>query len=77
MQARLSLKTHMFNLRKQCNLCIDVKKQQRDRAAMKDMELDDSVDDETDSEYLDEDDTKIKGENSKHCHCPLFQVWIN
>lgn len=64
----------MFNLRKQCKICIDVKKQQQDREAMKDMEQDDSDDDGTDSEDLDEDDGKIKGEKSSHCHCPLFQV---
>ena len=41
---------------------------------MKDMEQDESDDDGTDSEDLDEDDGKIKGEKSSHCHCPLFQV---
>ena len=85
---RTGIKSHGHNLRFDCDQCKKEEKIKKKRLAReKDLEESESDDDEDDDETeddLDEDDdqtngaedTKRKrtGENSSHCHCPLFKV---
>ena len=87
---RTGIKSHGHNLRFDCNQCKKEEKIKKKRLAReKDLKEDSgSVDDEEDNEQgdgdLDEDDDeaegaednkrKLTGENSSHCHCPLFEI---
>ena len=74
LEARLGLKSHVINLKHDCEKCIQFKEKKAADEELKNLVTDDSSDQDENDDDENKNSKKKAPQMSHHCHCPQFKV---